>query len=198
MEREGVRRLGTYRARVAKQERVHQKLLPTQTFELLVQPWPKALRLEYVEGLGTGRKVIWTEKRPKEILVREGGQRGSTPVWLDVDSSLAHRDTNHNVAEFGFAPILEILARDLVNATQYGGHYRTEEGFDVSGSYCMTLAAPTSAQGLYARRVRLCIDRGLAVPVKIEIYDAAGFLERYTYSDIRADQQLQPGMFEGL
>ena len=62
----------------------------------------------------------------------------------------------------------------------------------------MTLTAPTSAQGLYARRVRLCIDRGLAVPVKIEIYDALGFLERYTYSNIRADQQLQPALFESL
>lgn len=46
----------------------------------------------------------------------------------------------------------------------------------------MTLTAPTSAQGLYARSVRLCIDRELSVPVKIEIYDGFGLLERYAYA----------------
>ena len=104
--REGVRRLGTYRARLVKQERVAGKILPAQTLELLAQPAPRALRLEYVEGPSAGRKVIWTEKRPKQMLVREGGILGVTSLWLDVDGRLAQGDTNHKVLELGFAPAL--------------------------------------------------------------------------------------------
>src|SRR5688572_20936217 len=43
--REGVRRLGTYRARLMKQERVGGKVLPAQTMEVIVQPAPRAQRL---------------------------------------------------------------------------------------------------------------------------------------------------------
>src|SRR6266404_4465272 len=47
--REGVRRLGTYRARLLKQERVDGKLLPAQTMEVVVQTAPRAQRLDYVD-----------------------------------------------------------------------------------------------------------------------------------------------------
>lgn len=114
--REGVRRLATYRARLVKQERVGTKVLPAQTLELLIQPTPQALRIEYVDGPKQGRKVIWTARRPKEMLVREAGILGVMSVWLDVDGKLAHGDTNHQVFELGFGPLLEMIARDLARA----------------------------------------------------------------------------------
>ena len=194
--REGVRRLGTYRARLVKQERVEKKVLPAQTLELVVQPAPWALRLDYLEGPKAGRKVVWTARRPKQMLVREGGILGIMSVWLDVDGGLAHGDTNHKVLELGFAPLLEIIARDLGKAAPHGGHRRHDEGFDAAGNYCMTFTAPPGAPGLYAERTRLCVDPRLALPVEVEVSDRAGFLERYQYTRIRANQSVDPAVFE--
>jgi hypothetical protein len=196
--REGVRRLGTYRCRLIKQERVEKKLLPAQTLELLVQPSPRALRLDYVDGPKAGRKVVWTDRRPKEMLVREGGLLGVMSLWVDVDGTLAHGDTNHRVVELGFAPLLDIIARDLGQGARYGGHQRHDDGFDAAGHYCMTFTAPPAAPALYAQRTRLCVDPKLAVPVEVEVDDRAGLLERYRYTHIRANQTVDPALFGAI
>jgi len=196
--REGVRRLGTYRARVTKQERVGDKVLPAQTLEILIQPAPRALRLEYVEGPKAGRKVIWTEGRARQMLVREGGLLGMMSVWVDVDGGLAHGDTNHEVTELGFGPLLDIMAADLARAARYGGHQRQDEGFDPAGRYCLVFLAPRAAPNLYAQRARLCIDPRLAVPVELEVHDRSGFLERYRYTNVRPNQAVDPAAFHSL
>ncbi|HEY2730919.1 MAG TPA: DUF1571 domain-containing protein [Polyangia bacterium] len=196
--REGVRRLGTYRARLLKQERVGGKLLPAQTMEVVVQPSPRAQRLEYVEGPKSGRKVIWTQKRPSEMLVREAGILGIASLWIDLNGGLAHGDTNHSVTELGFAPLLDLVASDLHKGQAFGGLVRKDQGFDGSGAYCMEYTAPPGAKGLYAQRTRLCVDAKLGLPVKIEVYDGQGFLERYEYTNVRPNQKVDPALFEDL
>lgn len=195
---EGVRRLGTYRARLLKQERVDGKVLPAQTMEIVVQPTPRAQRLEYVAGPKTGRRVIWTHKRPDEMLVREAGILGLTSLWIDLDGRLARGDTNHSIKELGFAPLLDLVNSDLRKARAHGGHLRKDQGFDDSGAYCMEYTAPAGATGLYAQRTRLCVDAKLALPVKIEVHDQRGFLERYEYTDVRSHQKVEPSLFEKL
>lgn len=196
--REGLRRLGAYRARVLKQERLGGKINPAQTIEATIQPAPGAIRLEYVEGPKSGRKVIWTEKRPKEMLVREGGLLGVMSVWIDIDGKLARGDTNHKVTELGFGPLLDMVASDVRKAAAYGGHSRHDEGFDPHGNYCMVFTAPAGAKDLYAQQTRLCVDRQLALPVRIEVSDRSGLLERYHYTRIRPNQKLDPKVFEEL
>ena len=196
--REGVRRLGTYRARLTKQERVGDKVLPPQTLEILMQPAPRALRLEYVEGPKAGRKIIWSDERPKQMLVREAGLLGVMSVWLDVDGRVAHGDTNHAVTELGFGPLLEIVATDLAKAAPYGGHQRRDDGFDPAGRYCLVFIAPQGAPNLYAQRARLCIDPRLGVPVELEVHDRSGFRERYRYTNVRPHQAVDPAAFRSL
>jgi Protein of unknown function (DUF1571) len=196
--REGLRRLGTYRARLLKQERVGGKVLPAQSMEIIVQPAPRAQRLEYVEGPKKGRKVIWTEKRPGEMLVREAGILGIASLWIDLNGGLAHGDTNHSVTELGFAPLLDLVASDLQKGRAYGGHVRKDEGFDRTGAYCMLYSAPPGAKGLYAQLTRLCVDAKLGIPVKIEVHDGHGFLERYEYTNVRANQKIEPALFEDV
>jgi hypothetical protein len=196
--REGLRRIGTYRARLLKQERVGGKLLPAQTMEVVVQPSPRAQRLEYVEGPKSGRKVIWTQKRPTEMLVRESGILGIASLWIDLDGSLAHGDTNHSVTELGFGPLLDLVDSDLRKTRAVGGHIRKDQGFDGSGAYCMEYTAPPNAKGVYAQRTRLCVDAKLGLPVKIEVYDTQGFLERYEYTNVRPNQKVDPALFEDL
>jgi hypothetical protein len=194
--RESVRQLGTYRARVLKQERVGGKLLPAQTIEVTVQAAPRALRLEYVEGPKSGRRVIWTQTRPSEMLVREAGILGLASMWIDLDGRLARGDTNHSVNELGFAPLLDILASDLRKGRAQGGHVRKDEGFDARGNYCMIYTAPPGAKGLYAQQTRLCIDTTIGLPVRIEVNDRQGFLERYEYTNIRPNQRVEASAFD--
>ena len=196
--REGVRRLGTYRARLLKQERVGGKLLPAQTMEVIVQSSPAAQRLDYVEGPKKGRHVIWTYKRPTEMLVREAGILGIASLWIDLSGSLAHGDSNHNVTELGFGPLLDLVSSDLRKGTAQGGLIRRNQGFDGSGCFWMEYTAPPEAKGLYAQRTRLCVDAKLGLPVKIEVHDTRGFLERYEYSNVRPNQKVDQSVFEKL
>jgi uncharacterized protein DUF1571 len=186
--REGVRRLGTYRARLTKQERVGGRILPWQTLQIVVQPAPGALRLEYVQGPKAGRIVLWNARRPAEILVREAGLLGIVSVWLDLDGSLARGDTNHRATDLGFGPLLDLVERDVRGAAAAGGHQRHDDGFDAAGHYCLTFTAPPGARGLYAEQTRLCIDPQLGLPVDIEVRDRTGFLERFRYTDVRPHQ----------
>jgi len=128
--------------------------------------------------------------------VREAGVLGMMSVWIDIDGSLAHRDTNHKVTDLGFGPLLDIIASDLRKAAAYGGHSRHDEGFDAAGDYCMVFTAPAAAKDVYAQQTRLCIDRKLGLPVRVEVNDRAGFLERYHYTQIRSNQKLEPKLFE--
>ena len=62
----------------------------------------------------------------------------------------------------------------------------------------MEYSAPPGAKGLYAQRTRLCADAKLGLPVKIEVYDGQGFLERYEYTNVRPNQKVDPALFEDL
>ena len=191
--------MGTYRARVLKTERIKGELRPAQTMEILVCPSPHAVRLESVAGPKAGRRVLWRQdKRPGEILVREGGLFGLTSLWLDSAGRLARGDTNHAVSEIGFANLFDVMERDLAKGRSQGGHTRKDVGLDASGLYWIEWIAPPGARGLYAQRTRFGIDQSLNVPVEVEVYDAQGLLERYQYRNVRPRQAYKPSDFDDL
>jgi hypothetical protein len=197
--REGVRALGIYRARVIKQERVGGTMHPAQTLEIVVRPSPRTVRLEYVAGPKSGRRVLWRQdQRPSEMLVREGGILGLASLWIDIDGKLAHRDTNHRASELGFGPLLDIFESDLRKGRAQGGHARRDRGLDGRGAYCMEYTAPPGSKGLYAERTLICTDPRLGLPLRIEVFDRQGLLERYEYSDIRPNQQPDKALFEDV
>jgi hypothetical protein len=166
--RDAVRTMGTSRARLIKRERIHGALNPPQTIDVPIRLAPRAVRLEYVAGPKSGRKVIWREDhRPGEIQVREGGIMGLTSLWLDASGSLTRSDTNHSVSEIGFANILDVMERDIAKAKPAGGHVRTDTGLDANGLCRIEWKAPSGARGLYAHRLRMAIDLSLHLPVEV-------------------------------
>jgi hypothetical protein len=138
--------------------------------------------------------VFWNARRPREVLVREAGLLGLAAIWLDIDGGLVRGDTNHRATELGFGPLLDLIERELRGAMPHGGHQRQDHGYDAAGNYCLTFTAPPAGKTLYARRTRVCVDPRLALPVQIEVEDGAGFLERYQYTQIRANQAIDPGI----
>ena len=197
--RDAIRAMGDYRARLIKTERIKGEVRPAQTIEVLVCHAPHAVRMEFVAGPKAGRRVIWRQdRRPTEILVREGGLLGLTSLWLNGSGGLARGDTNHAVSEIGFAHVLDVMERDLANGKAQGGHVRKDLGRDARDLYRIEWVAPAGASGLYARRTRFGIDMNLHIPVDIEVFDSQGFLERYEYSNVRARQTCKTSDLEDL
>jgi hypothetical protein len=192
-----VRELGAYSARMRKQERVGGKLLPAQVMTITVREQPQAVRMQVVDGPKKGRKVLYNEElRKGQFRVREAGILGIKALWLDLDSGLARRDTNHAVSDLGFGPILRHLGRDMKLAAPHGGHARADEGFDDRGRWCLTFTAPPAAtKQIYAHKTRMCLDLVLGLPVQLEVHDAQGLLERVELTDVRREAALPPDFF---
>lgn len=197
--RVALRSMGDYRARLVKTERIKGDVRPAQTIEVLVCHAPHAVRLEFVAGPKTGRKVLWRQdRRPSEILVREGGLLGLTSLWLNASGGLARGDTNHAVSEIGFAHILDVLERDLATLKAHGGPIRKNLGRDSRGLYQIEWEAPAGASGLYARRTLIGFDVNLFLPVDVQVFDHQGFLERYEYKNLRSRQPCNPSDLDSL
>lgn len=194
--RGAMRELGIYSARMRKQERVKGKMLDAQVMAITVRERPQAVRMEVIDGPKKGRKVLYNEElRKGEFRVREAGLLGIKALWLELDSGLAKRDTNHRVTELGFGPILDHLDEDMKKAALAGGHKRQDEGFDSSGHWCLVFTAPDGAKDLYAYRTRMCLDLVLGLPVQLEVYDRTGLLERVDIGDVRPHLTPPPGFF---
>jgi hypothetical protein len=197
--RNAIRQMGNYRARLIKTERIKGEVRPAQTIDLLVRSSPRAVRLEFVAGPKSGRRVIWREDlRSGEILAREGGILGVTSLWLDASGGLARGDTNHAVSEIGFSHVLDVMESDFAKGEARGGHARKDLGPDANGLYRIDWIAPPGTPGLYAQRTRVAIDLKLQVPVEIEVFDAQGLLEKYEYKNVRTRQTFRTSDFEEL
>jgi hypothetical protein len=189
---QAVRELGVYRALVTKTERVKGRLIGPQTAEVLIREHPRAIRMTFLDERGRpGRRLVYNEAvRPSQMMVRESGLLGHLAVWVDVDGWLAHRASNHTVRDVGFGPLLDLIERDRTAARPLGGHLRKDEppGAGPEGTSCLVFLMPPGARGLYATRTRLCFDAKLHLPVLVEVWDAAGFLERYQWRAVAPHQ----------
>jgi hypothetical protein len=188
--RAAVANLGDYRVRLVKQERVKGKVLPPQTLEATVRARPPAIRIEFRAGPAAGRKLLYNAAlRPGEMRVREPGLLGMAgALWIGLDNPLARGDTNRRVTDLGFAPFIDLLARDFELARPAGGHTQRDAGLDASGRWVVTFVAPTGARGLSAETAKLTIDLALGMPIVLESRDANGLVESYRYELL--DQQL--------
>lgn len=184
--------LGTYRVRLTKSERVSGELLPAQILELDIRESPRAIRGEVVGGPAKGRKLLYNEKlRAEELRVREAGfLKFAGAVWLNIDSSLAKKDTRHPITDLGYGPLLTLLGKDLKAGKAFGGHTRKDEGFDKSGSWCIRFNAPKGAKGLYADEALVCFEPGSGLMSRIEISDGGVLLERFAYELLATNLKL--------
>lgn len=184
---EAVRALGAYSARLVKQERVDGELLPVQTLELVIREDPLAVRILYTGGPPKGRRVLYdATARKGELRVKEPGLLGVVgAVWLDVDSGMTRRDTNHPVTNLGLGPIIRLMKRDFEAAKAFGGLKRHDEGPDARGRHCLVFTAPESAKGLYAHKTRVCMDAKSLIPAVVEVHDKKGLLETYEWSEVK-------------
>ena len=177
---------GVYHARVSKDERVKGQMRGPDLVDITVRENPMAVLLDFVGGPHRGRRALFNvQLRPRQMLARESGILGFTSVWLSTDSWLARRDTHHPITDVGFGAMMDIMAKDMAKARAAGGYRRQDEGFGAHGRYCILFTAPAGTRGVYAERLRFCVDAGLGVPLRIEVYDALGLREYLDYRDLQ-------------
>jgi hypothetical protein len=194
--RKGLARLGVYQARVTRVERVGNRLHGPDQVEVTVRESPRAVRLDFVAGPHKGRRALYDVRtRPREMLARESGALGLFSMWLSIDGSLAHRDTRHDITEVGFGAMIEAMHDEQVKASAQGGYTRTDEGFDPRGLYCILLTAQSDARGLYARKLRYCVEGAQLLPMRIEVFDDHGRREYVEYHDVRVRQPFGDAYF---
>jgi hypothetical protein len=183
-----IQQLGTYRARLTREERIDGKLTRPQAMELTLRPQPLAVRVEVVSGPGKGRRMLYNEAlRPKDLRVREPGLlRALGALWIDIDAKVTRRETRHAITAIGYAPAMRLLVTDFEKARPAGGYARTDEGFDAAGSFCMRFDAPAKARGLTGNMARLCIAPADALITSVEVWDDAGLIERFRFELLQA------------
>jgi hypothetical protein len=185
--RQSLSGLGVYQARAIREERVQGRLCGPDVVEVTVREKPRAVVLAFVAGEHKGRRALYNVLlRPREMLARESGLLGIFTMWLSFDSSMARRYTNHTIAEVGFGAMIDVMQADQEKAASAGGYRRSDEGFDGRGLFCMFFEGPAEAKGLYATRLRYCVDSKLALPMKIEVFDERGRREYVEYHDLQA------------
>ena len=191
-----VAQLGTYQARLTKQERVGGKLLDPQTLEITVREKPLAARIKFIAGPAKGRKLLYNvEMRRDEMRVRESGLLGLFAIWISLDSPMTRKDTNHRVTDLGFGPLLEMIRRDVEQAKAQGGFARADEGFDERGAFCMRYTAPPGAKGLRGDKTRICVDAALGLPMRVEVFAGGQLAESYAYEEVVAQKRVTADFF---
>lgn len=189
--REIVERLGTYRYRMKKQERVKGELKPVEETVVSVRETPFAVRMEWVGDRAKGRRALYNPAlRKTEFRVKEGGLLSiAGGLWLSLDGSLAKKETNHAINEAGLGNLVKRLERDLGRARAEGGLAVKHEGPDARGHFCALYTLPNRGQGFSAPFTRICEDVKAGVPGRVESFDLSmQLLERYEVSEVETLQ----------
>jgi len=179
-----IKKLGTYKYRMVKRERVGGVLLEAQEITTYVREEPWAVRLQYVKGPAAGRQVTYNPvARKDDFRVREVGLLSiAGPMWIALDSPFAKTDSNHTARDASISSLLKRLAFDLERGKKLGGFSTVHEGFNADGAYCMLFTPPKGTGGTVFdhSRTRVCADLEGGVPAVVEGFDDRGnLLEQY-------------------
>lgn len=179
-----IKKLGTYKYRLVKRERVGGVLLEAQEITTYVREEPWAVRLRYVKGPAAGRQVTYNpQARKDDFRVREVGLLSiAGPLWIALASPFAKLDSNHTARDASISSLLRRLAFDLERGKQLGGFTAVHEGFNADGAYCMLFTPPKGTGGTVFdhSRTRVCADLEGGVPAVVEGFDDRGqLLEQY-------------------
>jgi hypothetical protein len=182
-----IARLGTYRYKMVKQERVDGTMLDPQEILVTIQETPFAIRMDNRAGPGAGRLMLYNPAIKKDrFRVREAGFLSIVgAIWLDVDSGFAKKESNHTVLDAGLGNLARRFRRDHLRSLGEGNFVEKHEGWNAKGAWCALYLSPNKGKGWDSYSTRICTDPVSRLPTKVESYDEAGrMLERYEFSNV--------------
>jgi hypothetical protein len=182
--------LSTYQVNITRVELVVGRLQSEDEAILSIRRNPKAVRLEWHDGLSKGREVIYSATlNDKTMYVNMGNP--SLPISrmsIPIDSPVAMRNSRHPITEAGFDTILNNLFQYIdggPKAIAKGGKlvYRGLErpkGLDVP-CHLIERAAPGGETW------RVFLDPATLMPAMVTAVKTSNgeLIERYTYRNLR-------------
>lgn len=191
--RAALAKLGVYRLRFTKEERLEDGWIGPQVMDLVVRERPFAVRATIIAGPNKGRRFLYdTTSNKEQLLLREAGLLGMLPLWIDIDSRLTRGDTRHGANELGFGFILATIERD--HRLAQGRFMFTDEGLDKAGARCLMLTPPPAVPGIYALRTRVCFAPSSLAMTRVEVWDQRGLAERFAFQVVEANMS-DSGLF---
>lgn len=178
-----------YQVRLERQERVGNRLLPTEQVLLSIRRQPKAVRLEWADGPHHGREVIYAaDSGPGQMHIHN--PRGLlSRMTMAVDSPLVLKNSRHPITAAGLGPILDQLEASL-RRDESGGpaaerlRYLGLETPEAVGRSCHKIVRKTETGETWL----LYLDAENDLPVYFQADAADGtLLERYVFRDLKAN-----------
>jgi Protein of unknown function (DUF1571) len=181
--------MSTYQVKMNHQERVDAVLNPAEDVVLSIRRSPKAVRIEWQEGLHQGREVLYAADANNGLMhVRMGDALLSLPrLSMAPDSPLAMKNGRHPITEAGFDTVIRHMEEGLKKQKAgdpsggkltYGGLVKPE-GID-KPCHKITRVTPAGEAWL------VYLDPDSSLPVFVRETAANGeLLERYVFHGLK-------------
>lgn len=203
-------KINDYSGHVIHQDRVRGKLTGDQTAEIRVKAKPASVSLKYVAPNALmGQELAFVAGRNGGKLrfkpAGSFGPDGFATVELADTRATAH--TRHAASEFGIAPMVELLEKNLtieqrlrnavqVTVSDYVYANRPVTRFEVFTDRAHALR--------FAYRTVVYVDKETKLPIRMEAYDqptigsspTGELLECYSYVNLKFNQGLGDAVFE--
>ncbi len=178
-------KLASYRVNMTHQERVAGRLNPVEDVLLSIRQSPKAVRIEWLEGLNKGREVLYASDQIGGKMHVRMGNPLLPRISLDPDSPMATRNSRHPISEAGYDTIIlgmETAVRGQAAGDPTGGTVRYD-GLEIPDGFvkpCHKIIRNTPANETWV----VYIDPDTHLPALVQETDGNGeLLERYAFRD---------------
>ena len=172
----------SYEMEVIRQERMDGKWAQ-QPDHMLVRYLDKPRRM-YIRWLDdsphAGQELIYDETKKKDQMYGHfGGLLGVVSIWIDIDGTIAARQSNHKITELGVQYIVETLSKDAATYKRHGLDGRPTEIKRVDDLglklVALTFEPPKElADEFYAPRAQVMFDTNGMLPRVVNAWNADG------------------------
>jgi outer membrane lipoprotein-sorting protein len=186
-----------YTAVFYKQERVDGKVLPEEKIQLKFKK-PFKIYLHWLSGPHEGRESLYVRgENGDKVIGHDGGILGFITLKMDPAGSIAMKGNRHPITDAGIGRLIEILDKDIKRGRERGELKLKLLGEnEVYGREAWHILKETPAEGYYAPKMEVWVDRELNLPIKIKIFGPGDiFLESYGYSDLKVNAGLKDEEF---
>lgn len=186
-----------YTAIFYKQERVNGTVLPEENIRLKFKK-PFKIYMHWLPGPHEGRESLYVRgENSGKVIGHEGGIIGFITLNMNPTGNIAMKGNRHPITDAGIGRLIEILDKDLERGRERGELKLKSLGEDEAyGRRAWHIVKETPAEGYYAPKMEIWVDKEFKLPIKIKIFGPGDeFLESYGYSDLKVNAGLKDEEF---
>ena len=194
-------KVDNYTATFIKRELVNGELLPEETVSLKFKK-PFKVYMKWVKEPHKNREAMYVRGMyDNKVVGHEGGLISFVTLHMAPTGSTAMKGNRHPITDVGIGRLMEIVSTNVRRAVSAGELTLSSKGEEeLYGRKVRRYDAELPREkdkGYYARRIRLWVDAGLGLPIRIEVYGwNEELLESYGYRDLKINPGLTDAEFD--